>query len=101
MVWFFLVGAATADHDALFQKIELEYEKSDPYVKAAFIKAARILRTKKPNIEIPRRMLDLITAAVNDQYQVVRAEAITACITFFDINPTSFGGLLLELTQKR
>ncbi|MEM1540363.1 MAG: hypothetical protein QXJ07_03150 [Candidatus Bathyarchaeia archaeon] len=96
----FLGGAATADCHTLFQKIELEYEQSDPYIKAAFIKAARILRTKKPNTEIPSRILDLITAAVNDQHRVVRAEAITACIAFFNINPTSLGALLLELTQK-
>lgn len=78
----FLGGAATANCYVLFQKIELEYEKSDPCVKATFIKAVRILREKKPNVEIPSRILDLITAAVNDQHGVVRAEAIAACITF-------------------
>ncbi|MEM3566823.1 MAG: hypothetical protein QXK18_08165 [Candidatus Bathyarchaeia archaeon] len=96
----FLGGAAVTNPNILFQKIELEYEKTDPNIKAAFIKAVRVLRTKKPDVEIPGGILDLITATVNDQHRVVRSEATAACITFFDMNPASLGGLLLELTKK-
>ncbi|MEM3490001.1 MAG: hypothetical protein QXO75_10170 [Nitrososphaerota archaeon] len=96
----FLGGAAVTNSNTLFQKIESEYEKTDPNIKAAFIKAVRVLRTKKPDVEIPGGILDLITATVNDQHRVIRSEATAACITFFDMNPASLGGLLLELTKK-
>ncbi len=96
----FLGGAAVTNPNILFQKIELEYGKADPYIKVAFIKAVRVLRMKKPDVEIPSGILDLITAAVNDQHEVVRAEATAACITFFDMNPTSLGDMLLELIKK-
>jgi len=96
----FLGGAATTNPKVLFQKMILEYGKSDPYVRASFIKAIRIMRENNKAIEIPDKILDIIMTASNDQYLIVRAEAVASYITFFDDNPPKFGVLLLDLARK-
>jgi hypothetical protein len=96
----FLGGAAIKDPNTLFKKMMLEYRKSDPYVRAAFIKAIRIIRENNKAVEIPSEILDIIITAVNDQHSIVRAEAIASCITFFDYNQSKFGSLLLDLAEK-
>lgn len=96
---YFLGGAASAGgHETFFQKMEMEYEGSDPQLKAAFILAVGVLRIERKDISIPSRILDIVIQAIDDQCAVKRA-AIETCIKCFDLDPKKFGDLLLRVTK--
>jgi len=91
----FLGGVGRVQPNLVFEKIESEYGKADPYVKSAFIKAIRISRGA--TTKIPEKILEILKMATKDNNVVVRAEAIAICIEFFDIAPDDFSELLHRL----
>ena len=94
----FLGGAGRTEPNLIFEKMELEYEKADCYVRAAFIVAIRILARDRTEIpKIPDRVLSILKQASEDCTAIVRSQAIASCIELFDVAPEVFGELLYEL----